>query len=75
MIPAWLYVVTVILEYVLAAVTWYALGKRAGLRAPLTARQAVLRAEVRRAENALGVTLPRVRSARYSRRTGRRKVE
>lgn len=50
----------------------YWLGKRRGLRAPLTARTVALRADVRRAENALGVTVPRVRSARYNRRTGRR---
>lgn len=50
----------------------YLRGHRHGVRQPLSARTAALRADVRRAENALGVTVPRMRSARYSRRTARR---
>lgn len=43
------------------------IGYRRGMRRPLSARRAALRADQRRAENALGATLPRVSKALYSR--------
>ncbi len=46
-------------------------GHESGLRAPLSQRQRVLTAELRRATNNLGAAIPVVRRATY-RRPGRR---